>query len=161
MKHKDEVPVPDGEFGVLPRVTIQLPLYNEMYVVDRLVEAVCRIDYPRELLQIQVLDDSTDETCAIARSSVERHQKLGHDVVYIHRTNREGFKAGALENGLATASGELVAVFDADFVPNPDFLRRTVPFFADAGVGMVQVRWGHLNRDFSLLTQVQAIFLDG
>src|ERR671919_13981 len=160
-RHKFRVPVPNGKLEKLPRITIQLPIFNEMYVVDRLVEAVCRIDYPRELLQIQVLDDSTDETCAIARASVERQQKLGHDVVYIHRSNREGFKAGALENGLASATGELVAVFDADFVPNADFLQRTVPFFADSGVGMVQVRWGHLNRDFSLLTQVQAIFLDG
>ena len=160
-RHKFRVPVPNGKLEKLPRITIQLPIFNEMYVVDRLVEAVCQIEYPRSLLQVQVLDDSTDETCTIARASVERQQKLGHDVVYLHRSNREGFKAGALENGLASATGELVAVFDADFVPNADFLQRTVPFFADSGVGMVQVRWGHLNRDFSLLTQVQAIFLDG
>src|SRR5262249_44262804 len=135
--------------------------FNEMYVVERLIDAVCRIDYPRELLEIQVLDDSTDETSAIARACVERNRALGHDVVYIHRENRRGFKAGALEHGLTSAKGELVAVFDADFVPNGDFLRRTVPFFADRGVGMVQVRWGHLNREFSVLTQAQSIFLDG
>ncbi|ATB42505.1 glycosyl transferase [Cystobacter fuscus] len=160
-RHKFKLPTPRGVLAELPRVTIQLPIFNEMYVVERLVDAVCRIDYPRELLEIQVLDDSTDETCAIARACVERQRQKGHDIVYVHRTNRQGFKAGALENGLLTAKGEFIAVFDADFVPGPDFLHRTVPFFADSQVGMVQVRWGHLNRDFSILTQAQSIFLDG
>ncbi|MET0401980.1 MAG: cellulose synthase family protein, partial [Cystobacter sp.] len=160
-RHKFKLPTPRGVLAELPRVTIQLPIFNEMYVVERLVEAVCRIDYPRELLEIQVLDDSTDETCAIARACVERQRQKGHDIVYVHRTNRQGYKAGALENGLLTARGEFVAVFDADFVPGEDFLHRTVPFFADSQVGMVQVRWGHLNRDFSILTQAQSIFLDG
>jgi cellulose synthase/poly-beta-1,6-N-acetylglucosamine synthase-like glycosyltransferase len=160
-RHKFKIPTPAGTLAQLPRVTIQLPVFNEMYVVERLIEAVCRIEYPRALLEIQVLDDSTDETCAIARAAVERHRRAGQDVTYIHRTNRMGFKAGALENGLLTAKGEYVAVFDADFVPAPDFLQRTVPFFADARVGMVQVRWGHLNREFSILTQAQSIFLDG
>ncbi|WP_434382623.1 cellulose synthase family protein [Melittangium boletus] len=160
-RHKFKLPTPRGTLAALPRVTIQLPIFNEMYVVERLVDSVCRIDYPRELLEIQVLDDSTDETCGIARACVERQRQAGHDIVYVHRTNRQGFKAGALENGLATARGEFVAVFDADFVPAPDFLLRTVPFFADAQVGMVQVRWGHLNRDYSILTQAQSIFLDG
>jgi cellulose synthase/poly-beta-1,6-N-acetylglucosamine synthase-like glycosyltransferase len=160
-RHKFKLPTPKGTLPALPRVTIQLPIFNEMYVVERLVESVCRIDYPRELLEIQVLDDSTDETCGIARACVERHKQKGHNIVYIHRENRSGFKAGALENGLKTASGEFVAVFDADFVPSPDFLLRTVPFFADSKVGMVQVRWGHLNREFSILTQAQSIFLDG
>jgi len=160
-RHKYKLPVPCGTLARLPRVTIQLPMYNEMYVAQRLIDAVCGIDYPRELLEIQVLDDSTDETSEIARACVERNRALGHDVVYVHRDNRQGFKAGALEHGLKSARGELVAVFDADFVPNPDFLKRTVPFFADTGVGMVQVRWGHLNRDFSVLTQAQSIFLDG
>src|SRR5262245_9999741 len=160
-RHKFKVPTPNGALGQLPRVTIQLPVFNEMYVVERLIEAVCRIEYPRELLEIQVLDDSTDETCAIARATVERHRRAGRDITYIHRTNRQGFKAGALGNGLRTAKGEYVAVFDADFVPAPDFLQRTVPFFADPKVGMVQVRWGHLNREFSILTQAQSIFLDG
>jgi cellulose synthase/poly-beta-1,6-N-acetylglucosamine synthase-like glycosyltransferase len=160
-RHKFKLPTPKGPLKALPRVTIQLPIFNEMYVVERLVESVCRIDYPRELLEIQVLDDSTDETCGIARACVERQRQKGHDIVYIHRTNRQGFKAGALENGLKLARGQYVAVFDADFVPSPDFLLRTVPFFADDKVGMVQVRWGHLNRDFSILTQAQSIFLDG
>jgi cellulose synthase/poly-beta-1,6-N-acetylglucosamine synthase-like glycosyltransferase len=160
-RHKYQLPTPKGVLSELPRVTIQLPIYNELYVVERLVDAVCRIDYPRDLLEIQVLDDSTDETCGIARAVVERNRQKGHDVVYIHRENRRGFKAGALENGLKLASGEFVAVFDADFVPAPDFLQRTVPFFADSPIGMVQVRWGHLNRDFSILTQAQSIFLDG
>ncbi len=160
-RHKYKLPTPKGTLPVLPRVTIQLPIFNEMYVVERLVDSVCRIDYPRELLEIQVLDDSTDETCAIARAVVERNRLLGHNVVYIHRDNRQGFKAGALEHGLSLAHGEFVAVFDADFVPSPDFLRRTVPFFSDDKIGMVQVRWGHLNREFSILTQAQSIFLDG
>jgi len=160
-RHKFKLPTPKSPLKELPRVTIQLPIFNEMYVVERLVESVCRIDYPRDLLEIQVLDDSTDETCGIARACVERHRQKGHDIVYIHRVNREGFKAGALESGLKSARGEFVAVFDADFVPSPDFLLRTVPFFSDAKVGMVQVRWGHLNREFSILTQAQSIFLDG
>ncbi|MHB8878538.1 MAG: cellulose synthase family protein [Myxococcaceae bacterium] len=160
-RHKFKLPTPKGVLATLPRVTIQLPIFNEMYVVERLVDAVCRIEYPRDLLEIQVLDDSTDETCTIAKACVDRNRAAGHDVVYIHRDNRHGFKAGALEHGLSVARGEYVAVFDADFVPTPDFLKRTVPFFADAKVGMVQVRWGHLNRDFSILTQAQSIFLDG
>jgi len=160
-RHKYKLPTPKGTLRELPRVTIQLPIYNELYVVERLVDAVCRINYPRELLEIQVLDDSTDETCAHARAVVERNRQKGHNVVYIHRENRRGFKAGALEHGLKSATGEFVAVFDADFVPCPDFLERTVPFFSDEKVGMVQVRWGHLNRDFSILTQAQSIFLDG
>ncbi|GEL70660.1 MULTISPECIES: cellulose synthase family protein [Myxococcus] len=160
-RHKFKLPTPKGKLESLPKVTIQLPIFNEMYVVERLVESVCRIDYPRDLLEIQVLDDSTDETCGIARACVERQRQKGHDIVYIHRVNRQGFKAGALENGLKLAKGQFVAVFDADFVPSPDFLMRTVPFFSDDKVGMVQVRWGHLNREFSLLTQAQSIFLDG
>ena len=160
-RHKYRLPTPKGRFERLPRVTIQLPIFNEMYVTERLVDAVARIDYPRDLLEIQVLDDSTDETQAIARACVERHRASGLDVSYVHRTNRKGFKAGALENGLALAKGEFVAVFDADFVPEPDFLQRTIPFFTDPGIGMVQARWGHLNRDYSALTQAQAILLDG
>ncbi|MGQ0506888.1 MAG: cellulose synthase family protein, partial [Myxococcaceae bacterium] len=160
-RHKYKLPTPKGTLAQLPRVTIQLPIFNEMYVVERLVDSVCKIEYPSELLEIQVLDDSTDETCGIARAVVERNRRLGHNVVYIHRENRQGFKAGALENGLKLAQGEFVAVFDADFVPSPDFLKRTVPFFSDDKIGMVQVRWGHLNREYSILTQAQSIFLDG
>jgi cellulose synthase/poly-beta-1,6-N-acetylglucosamine synthase-like glycosyltransferase len=160
-RYKYRLATPKGKFAVLPRVTIQLPIFNEMYVTERLVDAVARIDYPRDLLEVQVLDDSTDETQGIARAAVERHRALGLDIVYVHRTDRTGFKAGALENGLRTAKGELVAVFDADFIPEPDFLRRTVDHFSDPGVGMVQARWGHLNRDYSLLTEAQSILLDG
>ncbi|MBI5547229.1 MAG: glycosyltransferase, partial [Deltaproteobacteria bacterium] len=160
-RHKYKIPMPQGALERLPVVTIQLPVFNEMYVVERLIDAVCKIDYPRELLEIQVLDDSTDETSAIAEACVERHRAQGLDVVYLHRTNRHGFKAGALEEGLKKAKGELVAVFDADFVASPEFLQKTVPYFANPKVGMVQVRWGHINRDFSALTQAQSIFLDG
>ena len=132
-----------------------------MYVVERLIEAVCAIEYPRERLEIQVLDDSTDETQGIARALIERKRRAGIDIAYLHRDNRSGFKAGALQEGLVSAKGDLVAVFDADFVPSPDFLLRSVHYFTDPGIGMVQVRWEHLNRDSSHLTQAQAIFLDG
>lgn len=160
-RHKYKLPTPNGTLKALPKVTIQLPIFNEMYVTERLIDSVCKIDYPAHLLEIQVLDDSTDETCGIARACVERQRQAGHNVVYLHRENRHGFKAGALEHGLKLAHGEFVAVFDADFVPAPDFLKRTVPFFSDDKVGMVQVRWGHLNREFSILTQAQSVFLDG
>ncbi len=160
-KYKGNLPAPKGRFEELPRVTVQLPIFNEMYVVERLIEAVCNINYPRERFEIQVLDDSTDETQGIARAASERARAAGHDVVYIHRDNRSGYKAGALQEGLKVARGEFVAVFDADFVPTPDFLLRSVQFFTDEKVGMVQVRWEHLNRSFSHLTQAQAIFLDG
>jgi cellulose synthase/poly-beta-1,6-N-acetylglucosamine synthase-like glycosyltransferase len=160
-RHKYRLPTPKERFATLPRVTIQLPIFNEMYVTERLIAAVAKVDYPRDLLDVQVLDDSTDETTGIARACVERFRATGLDIVYIHRTNRKGFKAGALENGLLTAKGELVAVFDADFIPEADFLRRTVDYFTDPGIGMVQTRWGHLNRDYSVLTQAQAILLDG
>ena len=148
-----------------PKVTIQLPIFNERYVIERLVDAVAQFDYPRELLDIQVLDDSTDETQQVARACVERHAAEGLPIVYIHRTNRQGFKAGALENGLRTARGEFVAIFDADFIPQADFLRRTIPYFLDpnggGGIGMVQARWTYLNSDYSLLTRVETILLDG
>jgi len=160
-KHRYKLPVPRGRFEALPKVTVQLPIFNEAYVTERLIEAVAKIDYPREQLEIQVLDDSTDETRAIARACVERLQGQGFDIAYIHRVDRTGFKAGALENGLRTAKGELVAIFDADFIPDPGFLRRTVHHFTDPGVGLVQTRWGHLNRGYSALTQAQAVFLDG
>ncbi len=160
-RHKGNRPVPPGPLAALPRVTVQLPLFNEMYVAERLINSVCAIDYPRELFEVQVLDDSIDETQGIARACVERWRARGTDVVYLHRDNRSGYKAGALQAGLEVAKGEFVAVFDADFVPESDFLSRTVPFFADPKVGMVQVRWEHLNRDFSALTQAQAVFLDG
>jgi len=157
--HSDPAPV--GTLEQLPKVTIQLPIYNEMYVVDRLVQAVCRIDYPRDLLEIQVLDDSTDETQEIARLVVQRYANLGFDISYLHRGNRTGFKAGALEAGMRRASGEFIAIFDADFIPTRDFLQRCLPHFADSRVAVVQARWGHINEGYSVLTKVQAIMLDG
>src|SRR5579862_3494172 len=152
---------PPRRFAALPPVTIQLPIYNERYVIERLIDKVTRMEYPRELLQIQVLDDSTDDTAAFAEALVERYHALGFPIEYHHRTNRHGFKAGALQAGLESATGELVAIFDADFVPPPDFLTRTVDFFADPGVGMVQTRWSYLNRDYNFLTEVEAMLLDG
>ena len=148
-------------FDELPRVTIQLPIFNEQFVIDRLIEAVCAMEYPREKLEIQVLDDSTDETQQVATGIVERFAALGHPIVYIHRTNRHGYKAGALDAGLKVAKGEFVAIFDADFVPPPDWLMKVIQHFAEPEIGMVQTRWTHLNRDYSMLTQIEAILLDG
>jgi len=144
-----------------PRVTIQLPIYNELYVVERLIKSVCKIDYPRNLIEIQVLDDSTDETAEILKAMVERMKARGFDIVYIHRIDRTGYKAGALKEGLKSAKGELIGIFDADFVPNSDFLKESVPYFIDPNVGMVQTRWGHLNCDYSLLTRAQSMGIDG
>jgi cellulose synthase/poly-beta-1,6-N-acetylglucosamine synthase-like glycosyltransferase len=145
----------------LPRITVQLPLYNEMYVAERLLEAVARLDYPPGKLQIQVLDDSTDETQGICRRKVSELQRRGVDIMYIHRDDRTGFKAGALDNGLHRATGEYALIFDADFLPPPDMVRRMVHHFTDPAVAMVQTRWGHINRDYSRLTEVQALMLDG
>jgi len=163
-KHKENKttePAAHFDFDELPRVTVQLPIFNEQYVVDRLLDAVCRLEYPKEKLDIQLLDDSTDETVEVARILVERYAALGHPVAHLHRDNREGFKAGALEAGLKTAKGEFIAIFDADFVPPPDFLMKCIHHFTDPKVGMVQTRWTHINRNYSLLTQVEAILLDG
>ncbi len=145
----------------LPHITVQLPLFNEMYVVERLVKAVTEIDYPRDRMEIQVLDDSTDETVNIARATVENYARAGFDIHYIHRDDRTGFKAGALENGMKTAKGELIAIFDADFVPKPDFLRKLVHYFTDQTVGCAQMRWAHINGSYNLLTRLQTIMLDG
>src|SRR5436853_1145573 len=156
-------PKPRGQFAEsdLPTVTIQLPLFNEMYVVERLVKAVTEIDYPRDLLEIQVLDDSTDETVKIAAATVAKYARQGFDIHYIHRSDRTGFKAGALEEGTKTAKGELLAIFDADFVPKPDCLRKLVDFFTDPLVGCAQMRWAHINGKYNLLTRLQTIMLDG
>ena len=162
MKNKDKMPAP-GQLPVLkelPRVTIQLPIFNEMYVADRLIDAVVEMDYPAELLEIQVLDDSTDETTEIAELAVRRHASRGHNIHYLRRVDRRGFKAGALEAGLRVASGEFIAIFDADFIPSSDFLMRTLPHFTEPKIGMVQARWGHINQDYSLLTKIQSILLD-
>lgn len=160
-RHKKNVPQPKGRFEVLPRVTIQLPLFNEMHVVTRLVDAVCRIDYPKDRLEIQVLDDSTDETQSLAQLCVERHRQEGFEISYHHRTNREGFKAGALREGMKRTTSDYIAIFDADFIPPRDIIQRMIPYFTDPKIGMVQTRWGHINRDYSMLTQIQSIMLDG
>jgi len=158
---KDKTSAPPAQFDDLPRVTVQLPIFNEQYVVDRLLDAVCKLDYPREKLDIQLLDDSTDETVEVARGLVERYAALGHPVTYLHRDNRSGFKAGALAEGLKSAKGEFIAIFDADFVPPPDFVLKCIHHFKDPKIGMVQTRWTHINRNYSFLTEVEAILLDG
>ena len=161
LKHKKRLIEPPAQFDQLPRVTIQLPLYNEKFVVERLLEETLKMRYPRELFQVQVLDDSTDETHPFAEALCARYQAMGHPVEYRHRTNRHGYKAGALQAGLETATGELIAVFDADFIPPEDFLERTVHYFSDEKVGVVQTRWTYLNRHYNVLTEVEAMLLDG
>jgi len=163
VKYRNNLPPAAPEPEEWPRVTVQLPIYNERYVVERLIETVARFDYPAEKLEIQVLDDSTDETQQVARGCVERYQALGLRIQYLHRDNREGYKAGALAEGLKAASGEFIAIFDADFLPGADFLRRTLPYFGDEAsrIGMVQTRWTYLNRHYSALTEVESILLDG
>ena len=145
----------------VPMVTIQLPLFNELYVVERLIHSVCEIDYPKDKLEIQVLDDSTDESVIITQKLIEEYKAKGFDIQYIHRKDRGGYKAGALKNGLLTAKGQYVAIFDADFVPKKEFLQKTIPHFNNSNVGMVQTRWEHLNEDYSYLTKAQALALDG
>ncbi|ROL56284.1 glycosyltransferase [Bacteroidetes/Chlorobi group bacterium Naka2016] len=145
----------------LPTVTIQLPIFNELYVVDRLIRHVCKIRYPKDKLEIQVLDDSTDETQEVAKQLVEEFRVKGFDIHYLHRENREGFKAGALKYGLERAKGEFIAIFDADFIPAEDFLEKTIPYFQNPQVGMVQTRWGHINEEYSFLTKALALSLDG
>jgi len=163
LKHRKSGHVPPKNYtdDELPRITIQLPMYNEQMVAERVIDAACIVDYPRDRLDIQVLDDSTDESAEIARKSVEKWQARGIDISYIHRNDRTGYKAGALAAATPQAKGEYIAIFDADFVPPVDMLRNVVNHFSDPKIGMVQVRWEHLNRDASLLTKGQAIFLDG
>lgn len=161
-KHKHKLNRPPAiMFDQLPRVTIQLPLYNERFVVERLLETVSQVDYPKELLQIQVLDDSTDETHPFTERLVNEYRAMGHPIEYHHRSNRYGYKAGALQEGLKTATGEFVAVFDADFIIPKDFLHRTIHHFTDPKVGVVQTRWSYTNRHFNMLTEVQGMLLDG
>jgi cellulose synthase/poly-beta-1,6-N-acetylglucosamine synthase-like glycosyltransferase len=163
-KYRRNVPPepPEPKSSDWPKVTIQLPIFNERYVIERLVDAVVAFDYPRDKLEIQVLDDSTDETQEIAAGVVERYRAIGVPIHYLHRTNRVGFKAGALQEGLAQSTGEFVTIFDADFLPPANFLRRTLPYFlANPKVGMVQTRWSYLNRHYSALTEIEAILLDG
>lgn len=153
---------PDKRLEIFPIVTVQLPVYNELYVVERLIDTICTFSYPKDKLEVQVLDDSTDETIEIIASKVLEWQAKGIDISHIRRPERKGFKAGALEYGLQRAKGEYIAIFDADFVPDTDFLLKTLPTFKeDKKIGMVQTRWGHLNKGYSLLTRLQAFGLDG
>jgi cellulose synthase/poly-beta-1,6-N-acetylglucosamine synthase-like glycosyltransferase len=159
-RHKRQSPA--GEITTYPVVTVQLPVYNELYVVGRLIDAACSMVYPKEKLEIQLLDDSTDETVGVVAGYVERYRKQGFDIKHVRRSNRSGFKAGALKEGLTSSRGEFVAIFDADFVPRPDFLLKTIPhFMKDEKIGMVQTRWEHLNSEYSILTRTQAMALDG
>lgn len=143
-----------------PFVTVQLPVFNEMYVVERLIDQVVKFDYPKDRYEIQVLDDSTDETLEISQKKVAQYKAQGFNIELIHRTDRTGFKAGALQNGMEQCKGEFIAIFDADFLPKPDFLRSTLPYFKNPKIGVVQTRWAHINREYSLLTRIQAFFLD-
>ncbi len=161
LRRREAKTTPFPGAGSLPALTVQIPLYNEIYVAGRVIDAACALDYPKDRLEIQILDDSTDETGELCRRKVEEYSALGFRIRHLQRQSRTGFKAGALEEGLMVASGEFVAIFDADFLPPPDFARKILPYFADPGVGMVQARWGHLNRGYSALTRVQSIFLDG
>src|ERR1041384_60174 len=162
LKHRDKKIEKAGPLLEFPPVTIQLPLYNEYYVAERLIDAACEIDYPRDRLEIQVLDDSTDETADIVARRVEHFAAKGFDIKHLRRDNRQGYKAGALKEGLLTATGDFIAMFDADFLPQKDFLMLTLPYFyLDPKIGLVQTRWEHLNRDYSFLTRVQAMALDG
>jgi cellulose synthase/poly-beta-1,6-N-acetylglucosamine synthase-like glycosyltransferase len=160
-KYGHKIPVPKDNLTEDAIVTIQLPLYNEMYVVERLINAVCAIDYPKDKMEIQVLDDSTDETTSIVAKAVEAKKNEGFDISHIRRGSREGFKAGALKEGMKIAKGEYIAIFDADFIPQKEFLKRTLSYFTDDKVGMVQTRWEHLNGDYSIITKAQALALDG
>jgi len=146
--------------STFPKVTIQLPIFNELHVVKRLLKSIVALDYPKELLEIQVLDDSTDETVDISMQEVSKYRKEGYDISYIHREDRQGYKAGALKSATPQASGEFIAIFDADFIPDPSFLKDTLSYFSDPKVGVVQTRWEHLNQDYSLLTRIQALQLN-
>ncbi len=160
-KYRKNVPRENTSENLDKTVTVQIPLYNEMYVAERIIDAVCNLDYPKDKLEIQVLDDSTDETVDIVKKAVEEKRKLGFDIRSFHRTDRKGYKAGALKEGLKNAKGEFVAIFDADFIPKKHFLKKTLKYFISKKIGMVQTRWEHLNEDFSMLTKVQALALDG
>ena len=161
LKHRHKRDDFTKELESYPVVTLQLPIYNEMYVIERLIKTVCEMDYPIDKLEIQVVDDSTDETVEIVANIVKEYQLRGFDIHHIHRTDRTGYKAGALKEGLKVAKGEFVGIFDADFIPRKNFLKIVLPFFKDPKIGMVQTRWEHLNRAYSLVTQIQALALDG
>ncbi len=158
-KKNQELPVFDA--NKTPKVTIQLPMYNELYVADRIIETVAKFDYPSDKFQIQVLDDSTDETKDVIAKKVSEVAATGINIQHIHRTDRTGYKAGALDDAMDQVEGEFIGIFDADFIPEPDFLQKTMPYFRDEKVGVVQTRWGHINKEFSLLTELQAFGLNG
>jgi len=160
-RHSRKKPTPLKEFEELPLVTIQLPLFNEKHVIDRLLKAVENLDYPKDKMEIQILDDSTDETIEICANHAKRLQEQGFNAEHLHRTDRTGFKAGALEKGMEICEGEYLLILDADFVPNPDLIKKTIHYFTDDNIGMIQTRWGHLNRDTNILTKLQAMLLDG
>ncbi|GCC52143.1 glycosyl transferase family 2 [Chryseotalea sanaruensis] len=160
LKHKKKTNLAKWSEDFIPHVTVQLPVYNEKYVVKRLLKAVGELDYPKEKLEIQVLDDSTDETTSIIKEEITSLQKRGLDITLVHRENRKGFKAGALAHATIKAKGDFIAIFDADFIPQQDFLRQTIPHFVNSKIGVVQTRWEHLNKNYSLLTQLQAFGLD-
>jgi cellulose synthase/poly-beta-1,6-N-acetylglucosamine synthase-like glycosyltransferase len=159
-KAKKKSFVADTKISEFPLVTIQLPIYNEKYVVERLLEAISQFDYPKEKLEIQILDDSTDRTTEIILKKIEALRPLGLDIKLLHRENRTGYKAGALDYGFHSSKGEFIAIFDADFIPSPDFLKKTIPYFSDSKIGVVQTRWAHINQHYSMLTQLQAFGLD-
>src|SRR5687767_7378266 len=159
-KNKSLAQTGDIDNAQLPFVTIQLPIYNERYVVERLIDNIVQIKYPADKLEIQILDDSTDDTSEVCRKKTEEYSQKGHMIHYYHRSHRQGFKAGALRNGLLKSRGEYIAIFDADFMPDPDFLLHTIPYFADPTVGVVQTRWEHINGDYSLITRLQAFQLN-
>ncbi len=159
--HRKDIPQPKGQWEELPVVTVQLPMFNERYVVEGLLRKVTQLDYPKDKLEIQVLDDSTDDTCDICRQQVRFYAEQGFDIKYLHRKDRTGFKAGALEAANRTARGEFLLILDADFRPEPDLLRVVMPYFTDEKIALVQTRWGHINRRHNLLTRLQSIFLDG
>lgn len=160
-RRKDDSPKWDlTKTEQVPYITIQLPVYNELYVMERLLDNIALLEYPKDKLEIQVLDDSTDESLLTTKKHIERLKETGLDIVHITRTDRSGFKAGALKEGLVDAKGDFIAIFDADFLPESNWLLRTIPYFIDKNIGVVQTRWGHINRNYSLLTRVQAFALD-
>ncbi len=154
------LPIAIGTAPVYPFVTVQLPIYNELYVIGRLIDTVTKFNYPKDRFEIHILDDSTDETTELVAERVAHYRARGFQIRQIIRENRQGFKAGALRDGTPAARGEFIAIFDADFVPDPDFLQRTIPHFNDPGVGVVQTRWEHLNEDYSIITRLQALQLN-
>ena len=163
LRRRAQTPAPQPtqiDAGNWPRVTVQLPLYNELYVAARIIDTVCQFDYPRDRLQIQVLDDSTDETVGIVAERVSHYASRGFAIQHVRRSNRHGFKAGALADAMPDVTGEFIAIFDADFVPRPDYLQVSIPYFEDARAGVVQSRWAHLNENFSLITRLQALQLN-